>query len=183
MEATAINEEILQLQGKTVRITQGAYKGEMGIIADILQEEGSIFFVVILESGKERYFTKDFIEVIEEGEGMEEAPSQEQEEIEFPDSLDGYKLQKNDKDNYAFYKEENSYGFPHGIEIIKLKSKYNNAIVYEVRHLAGNEWKETTWVIVSKEYYKSIKDIIEGKPLTEKQLIKHLGIPKDTKEG
>lgn len=72
MEATAINEEILKLQGKTVRITQGAYKGEMGIIADILQEEGSIFFVVILESGKERYFTKDFIEVIEEGEGMEE---------------------------------------------------------------------------------------------------------------
>ena len=64
-------EEVLELQGKTVRITQGAYKGEMGVIADIEECEGSVFFIVILENGKERYFTKDFIEIVEE-EGKKE---------------------------------------------------------------------------------------------------------------
>jgi len=66
-------EEVLELQGKTVRITQGTYKGEMGVIADIEESEGSIFFIVILENGKERYFTKDFIEIVEEEERKIEA--------------------------------------------------------------------------------------------------------------
>ena len=73
-----MTEEVLELQGKTVRITQGTYRGEMGVIADIEESEGSIFFIVILENGKERYFTKDFIEIIEEDEGIEEEASMEE---------------------------------------------------------------------------------------------------------
>ena len=71
MQEVIIEKEVLELQGKTVRVTQGTYKGEMGVIADIEECEGSIFFIVILENGKERYFTKDFIEIVEE-EGKKE---------------------------------------------------------------------------------------------------------------
>ena len=73
MQEVIIEKEVLELQGKTVRVTQGTYKGEMGVIADIEECEGSIFFIVILENGKERYFTKDFIEIVEEEERNVEA--------------------------------------------------------------------------------------------------------------
>ena len=84
-------EEVLELQGKTVRITQGAYKGEMGVIADIEECEGSIFFIVILENGKERYFTKDFIEIVEEEERKIEAEEsmEENEEEENTEEQEG----------------------------------------------------------------------------------------------
>ena len=77
MQEVIIEKEVLELQGKTVRVTQGAYKGEMGVIADIEESEGSIFFIVILENGKERYFTKDFIEIVEEEDKKEEQEGEE----------------------------------------------------------------------------------------------------------
>jgi len=117
------DKDILELQGKTVVITQGAYRGELGVIADIEEYEGSIFYIVILQNGKERYFTKDFIEIVEdETENNEEEEKEIEEEIkaievesneeateEAGEGIKGWK-KVTDKENYFEYKRKDGIG-------------------------------------------------------------------------
>jgi len=68
MSGEYTDKNVGDLVGKTVLITQGRYKGEIGKIKYIETEEGHTFFVVALESGEETYLIEDFFEVVKEKE-------------------------------------------------------------------------------------------------------------------
>ena len=92
MQEVITDKDILELQGKEVVITQGAYRGELGVIADIEECEGSIFYIVILQNGKERYFTKDFIEIVED-----ETENNKEEENEIEEERKAIEVEGNEE--------------------------------------------------------------------------------------